>query len=93
VFEIDGDGEPPKHTPMFGRGPIDHLGLQAASIDAFDTIRERLAQLHMPDDVRAVAHAVLAHRILLDLDRELRGASVASVVDAVLDEVPVPLMP
>jgi len=47
----------------------------------------------LPDDVRAVAHAVLGHRILLDLDRELRGASVASVVDAVLDEVPVPLTP
>jgi hypothetical protein len=36
---------------------------------------------------------VLGHRILLDLDRELRGASVAGVVDAVLDEVPVPLTP
>jgi MoxR-like ATPase len=45
----------------------------------------------MPDDVRAVAHAVLDHRILLDLDRELRGATEESVVDAVLDEVPVPL--
>ena len=30
----------------------------------------------LPDDVRAVAHAVLDHRILLDLDRELRGATV-----------------
>ncbi len=45
----------------------------------------------LPDDVRAVAHAVLDHRILLDLDRELRGATEESVVDAVLDEVPVPL--
>jgi MoxR-like ATPase len=45
----------------------------------------------LPDDVRAVAHAVLDHRILLDLDRELRGATVEGVVDAVLDEVPVPL--
>jgi len=47
----------------------------------------------LPDDVRAVAHAVLGHRILLDLDRELRGASVEGVVTAVLDEVPVPLTP
>ena len=47
----------------------------------------------LPDDVRAVAHAVLGHRILLDLDRELRGATVASVVNGVLDEVPVPLTP
>ena len=47
----------------------------------------------LPDDVRAVAHAVLEHRILLDLDRELRGATVGAVVDAVLDEVPVPVTP
>ena len=45
----------------------------------------------LPDDFRAVAHAVLDHRILLDLDRELRGATGEGVVDAVLDEVPVPL--
>ena len=30
----------------------------------------------LPDDVRAVAHAVLDHRVLLDVDRELRGATV-----------------
>jgi len=47
----------------------------------------------LPDDVRAVASAVLAHRLLLDLDRELRGATVAGVVADVLAEVPVPLTP
>jgi MoxR-like ATPase len=45
----------------------------------------------LPDDVRAVAHPVLDHRLLLDIDRELRGATVRGVVDAVLDQVPVPL--
>jgi MoxR-like ATPase len=45
----------------------------------------------LPDDAREVAHAVLDHRILLDLDRELRGATPEAVVDAVLAEVPVPL--
>ena len=45
----------------------------------------------LPDDVREVAHAVLDHRLLLDLDRELRGATVAAVVDEVLEQVPVPL--
>jgi MoxR-like ATPase len=45
----------------------------------------------LPDDVRALAHPVLDHRILLDVDRELRGASVAGVVDAVLDGIPLPL--
>ena len=45
----------------------------------------------LPDDVRALAHPVLDHRILLDIDRELRGATVGGVVDAVLDRVPLPL--
>jgi len=45
----------------------------------------------LPDDVRTIAHAVLDHRLLLDVDRELRGATVTGVVQAVLDHVPVPL--
>jgi MoxR-like ATPase len=45
----------------------------------------------LPDDVRQIAHPVLDHRLLLDVDRELRGATVAAVTDAVLAEVPVPL--
>ena len=42
VFEIDDNDEAKHQTPMFGRGRIDHMGLQAASVDAFDTIRQRL---------------------------------------------------
>ena len=42
VFEIDGNTEAQRQTPMFGRGRIDHLALQAASLEAFDTIRSRL---------------------------------------------------
>ncbi len=42
VFEVDGNSEAERQTPMFGRGRIDHLGLHAASKDAFDTIRQRL---------------------------------------------------
>jgi catechol 2,3-dioxygenase-like lactoylglutathione lyase family enzyme len=37
VFEITGNTESQRQTPMFGRGRIDHLALQA-----FDTIRDRL---------------------------------------------------
>jgi len=44
VFEITGNSEPERQTPMFGRGRIDHLGLQAASLDAFEEIRRRLMQ-------------------------------------------------
>jgi catechol 2,3-dioxygenase-like lactoylglutathione lyase family enzyme len=42
VFEVDGNAEAERQVPMFGRGRIDHLGLQAASLDAFHTIRDRL---------------------------------------------------
>lgn len=42
VFEIVGNTEAAHQTPMFGRGRLDHLALQAASLEAFDTIRDRL---------------------------------------------------
>ena len=42
VFEITGNDEATRQTPMFGRGRLDHLALQAASLDAFDEIRRRL---------------------------------------------------
>ena len=42
VFEVTANEEAARQTPMFGRGRIDHLGLQAASLDAFHTIRDRL---------------------------------------------------
>ena len=42
VFELDGNDEAARQTPMFGRGRIDHLALQAGSLDAFDEIRSRL---------------------------------------------------
>ncbi len=44
VFQVKGNDEAARQTPMFGRGRIDHLGLQAASLDAFHTIRDRLIE-------------------------------------------------
>ena len=44
VFELPGNPEAAHHTPMFGRGPIDHMGLQAESQEAFDEIRRRLIE-------------------------------------------------
>jgi len=49
VFELE-DGTTPPHAPMLARGPIDHMGLQAASIEAFDTIRDRLMERGAADD-------------------------------------------
>ena len=42
VFQVDGNTEAERQVPMFGRGRIDHMGLQAASLEAFDEIRRRL---------------------------------------------------
>jgi catechol 2,3-dioxygenase-like lactoylglutathione lyase family enzyme len=42
VFELDGNTEHARQVPMFGRGRLDHLALEASSTDAFDEIRTRL---------------------------------------------------
>jgi catechol 2,3-dioxygenase-like lactoylglutathione lyase family enzyme len=44
IFEIDGNHQADQQTPMFERGRIDHLGVRAASLDAFIEIRRRLVQ-------------------------------------------------
>ncbi len=43
-----------------------------------------------PDDVKALAHATLAHRLSLRPEAELEGVGVASVLDSALGSVPVP---
>ncbi|MEQ8485228.1 MAG: MoxR family ATPase [Pseudomonadales bacterium] len=43
-----------------------------------------------PDDVQAVAHDVLRHRLILTFDAEAQGVSADRVVDMLLDQVPVP---
>ena len=50
VFQIEGNTEADRQAPMFGRGRIDHLGLQAASLAAFDQIRDRLIARGASDD-------------------------------------------
>lgn len=42
VFELAGNEESQRQTPMFGRGRLDHLGLQATSMEAFEQIRDEL---------------------------------------------------
>jgi MoxR-like ATPase len=44
----------------------------------------------LPDDVQAIARPVLAHRLVVDLDESLRGASADSALTAILESVPVP---
>ena len=50
VFEVDDNDEATRQAPMFGRGRIDHLGLQAASLEAFETIRRRLIDRGAADE-------------------------------------------
>jgi catechol 2,3-dioxygenase-like lactoylglutathione lyase family enzyme len=50
VFEIDGNTEADRQVPMFGRGRLDHFALQAASLVAFEEIRDRLMARGAADD-------------------------------------------
>jgi len=44
----------------------------------------------LPDDVKALVPSVLGHRIILDIDRQLRGATADDVIDGVLGSVAAP---
>jgi MoxR-like ATPase len=44
----------------------------------------------LPDDVRDIASAVLTHRLVVDLDRSLRGATAESAMASILATVPAP---
>jgi catechol 2,3-dioxygenase-like lactoylglutathione lyase family enzyme len=50
VFQIAGNTEADRQVPMFGRGRLDHLALQAASLQDFETIRQRLMARGLADD-------------------------------------------
>jgi MoxR-like ATPase len=45
----------------------------------------------LPDDVRELVRPVLGHRLILDIDREVRGATAGAVLDEVLETMPLPL--
>lgn len=47
----------------------------------------------LPDDVKLLVQPVLAHRLVVDLDRSLRGVSATSALAAILDSVPAPPLP
>jgi MoxR-like ATPase len=47
----------------------------------------------LPDDVKAAAVPVLAHRLLLDIDQQLRGATPAETIERVLKNVEAPPLP
>ena len=44
----------------------------------------------LPDDVRALAQSVLAHRLLPSVEAAMSGRSTTAILDAVIEAVPVP---
>lgn len=51
LFQVSGNAEAERQAPMFGRGRIDHIGLQAASFADFVEIRRRLVERAADDFV------------------------------------------
>ena len=43
-----------------------------------------------PDDVQAIAHDVLRHRLILSFDAEAQGVTTDDVIDILINQVPVP---
>lgn len=73
---------------LFGASPRagEHL-LYAAKASAFLDGRDYV----IPDDVKKVAPAVLAHRLLLKAEYELEGVKTKEVIEEVLEETEVPV--
>lgn len=80
------------------RGTREHADLQLGASPRASVALYRAAQAWavlegrdfvLPDDVAALAGPVLTHRLVVDVDRELRGATAAGVMTDVLAEVPV----
>ena len=44
----------------------------------------------MPDDIKGVAQAVLPHRLIVNLDRSLHGATAEAAVAAIIGSVAAP---
>ncbi|HEX4018765.1 MAG TPA: VOC family protein [Frankiaceae bacterium] len=60
VFGFEGNTEADRQTPMFGRGRIDHLALQAASLETFEELRRRLMERMKPRGTRAARYPAAA---------------------------------
>jgi catechol 2,3-dioxygenase-like lactoylglutathione lyase family enzyme len=49
VFQAPGNTQASVQTPMFGRGRLDHFGLNASSREALEEVRQRLIRLGASD--------------------------------------------
>jgi MoxR-like ATPase len=73
-----------------GASPRATLALQRASL-AWAAIQGR--DFVVPDDIKYLAVPVLAHRLIASLEARLRGRDAVSIVEGILDTVPVPVEP
>jgi MoxR-like ATPase len=71
-----------------GASPRASLALSRTA-QALAAIRRR--SFVTPDDVKALVHSVLGHRIILSSDARLRGRDTAMVLDEIAASVPVPV--
>ena len=49
VFQVPGNTQASVQTPMYGRGRLDHFGLNASSREALEEVRQRLIRLGASD--------------------------------------------
>ncbi|HLZ27496.1 MAG TPA: MoxR family ATPase [Chloroflexota bacterium] len=73
-----------------GASPRATLALHRAS-QAWAAIQGR--DFVVPDDVKYLAAPVLAHRLMVSLEARLRGRDATTIVQSILDSVPVPVEP
>jgi len=75
------------HLVSYGASPRATIGLdRCARARAWLDDRDFVS----PDDIHAVIHEVLRHRVLLSYEAEADGVTVDELVDRLLDLVPVP---
>jgi MoxR-like ATPase len=73
-----------------GASPRATLALHRAS-QAWAAIQGR--DFVVPDDVKRLAVPVLAHRLIAGLEARLRGRDAVTIIESILDRVPVPVAP
>ncbi len=49
VFEVPGNSQATVQVPMFGRGRLDHFGLNASTRETFEQVRQRLIKVGASD--------------------------------------------
>lgn len=78
--------------------PLVELGASPRATLALYRAAQARAALHgrdfvLPDDVKALAVAVLAHRVLLSAQAQLRGRDTAQVIAEIVAQTPAPVEP